>query len=233
MATRFYMSADSFSSATTTARGSWGATVTDHVYRWMYDTNPGDEGFVLESYGVTSGTRRFRTFISEVMDSGVVFDSSTTWTWVNRYGQSSSAANTFSAFFVSIISEDGNTLRESFSALEKDGTEITTSTTTPTSRTNINTGGISYTTVAGDRVQLEVGWDKDGTGTHTIVTSRGNASGTDLSSTDGDSDIQNPWMECSVTIAFGGDGGGEPPPPATNEDWSAGFYLSGFLDEWV
>ncbi len=231
MATRFYMGDANFTAATTTHHGGWGSSVADHEYLQLEATNPSDMSFVLESYtGMGAGTRRFRTFISEEMSGGLVFNGSTTWTWVCRYGQSSSSADTFSLFHIAIISDDGNTLRAEFSAKEKDGTEVVTSTGTPSSRTNMNTGGIVYTTVAGDRIQLEVGWDQDGSGSYTQVVSRGNNSGTDLSSTDGDTDIQNPWMECSTTITFGG---GDPPPPATDEDWTAQFFLSGFLDEWV
>lgn len=230
MATRLYYSADTFSVVTFSTIGTWGATVADHVKRYMYDVNPGDESFVLESYGgMGAGTRKFRTFVSEKLDSGIDFTGGT-FTHVQRWGQSSSSANTFARVVAGIINSSGTLI---VSSSWTDGTEFVTSTTTPSSRNVTWSHGITYTTVNNDRLVFEIGWDQDGSGSYTQVASRGNTSGTDLSSTDGDTDIQNPWFESSVNLAFGGDGGGEPPPAATNEDWSGQFFISGFLDEWV
>lgn len=232
MSTRMYMSSASFTVVSTSTQGTWGSTVADHEKLKLELTNPGDMSFILESYGGGgAGTHKFRTFVTKPLAAGIVFDASTTWTYVNRYGESSSSANVYSLFHISVISQDGTTTRYKFSSSAKDGTEAVVSTAVPSSRTNVDTGGIVYTTVAGDRIQLETGWDQDGSGSYTVVVSRGNNSGTDLSSTDGDTDIQNPWLECSTTLSL--DGGGEGVPPATDEDWDATIYLSGVLDEWV
>lgn len=231
MATRMYMSSAAFVAVSTLTQGVWGSTVTDHEKLQLPLTNPANMSFILESYpGGGAGTHKFRTFVTAPLAAGLVFNAATTWTVVMRIGESSSLADVFTLFHVSVLSEDGVTVRAKFAANEKDNTEATVSTATPSSRTNINTGGIVYTTVANDRIQIEVGWDQDGSGSYTVVASRGNTSGIDLSSTDGDTSVQNPWFECSTTLTLGG---GEPPPPASNEDWDATIYLSGVLDEWV
>ncbi len=225
------MSSAAFVAVSTTTQGVWGSTAGDHEKLKLPLTNLGDMAFVLESYtGGGAGTHKFRTFVTEPLAAGIIFNASTTWTFVMRIGESSASANVYTLFHVSVLSEDGVTTRAEFTANEKDGVEATVSTTTPSSRTNVNTGGIVYTTVANDRIQIEIGWDQDGSGSYTVVASRGNTSGTDLSSTDGDTDIQNPWFECSTTLTLGS---AEPPPAATNEDWDATIYLSGVLDEWV
>lgn len=228
MATRFYMSADSFSTVSFSTIGSWGSTVGDHEKLFMYDSNPGDMAFVLESYtGSGQGNIKFRTFVSEGLAAGINMNNAT-FTTVYRIGQSSSSANTFALFSVGIINSSG-TLQVSHTN-EKDGTEVVTSTTTPSSRTNVASTTWTYTTSLNDRLVIEIGWDQDASGSYTQVVSRGNTSGTDLSSTEGDTDIQNPWFETDKTITFGGS---EPPPPATNEDYNCNVYIAAVLDEWV
>lgn len=230
MATRLYMSNDTFSTVSFSSLGTWGNTVGDHVKQFMYSSNPGDMSFILESYGGGgSGTHKFRTFVSEALDSGIVLDGAS-FTAVYRIGQSSGSANTLARLTVGIIDSSGNV---EWAWTESDSTEVTTSTTTPSSRTNTvspDSGALVYTTSANDRLVFEIGWWQQSSGSYTQVVSRGNTSGTDLSSTDGDTDIQNPWFESSVTLTFGG---AEPPPPATNEDYNCSVYIAGVCDEWV
>lgn len=226
MASRFYYSLDTFTTVTIAEQGAWGTTVADHIKCYMYTTNPGDMGFVLEAYTGGSGTYRFRTFVTEPLAAGIVFNASTTWKWVGRIKESSTSANIYSMFHIAIVSQDGTTTRAEFSSKQSDDTEATTTTT---SRSNINTGGIVYTTVAGDRIVFECGWTQ-GAGTYTATLSRGNNDASDLADGDVDTGVNNPWMECSVTCtALGGD----PAPPASSEDWDATVYISGVLDEWI
>ena len=226
MATRLYYSLDTFSIVTIAEQGAWGSTVADHVKCYMWDVNPGDMGFVLEAYTGGSGTYRFRTFCTEPMSAGLVFNGATTWKWVTRIKESSSSANIYTLFHIAIMSEDGATTRAEFSSKQQDGTEATTTTT---SRTNTNTGGIVYTTVSGDRLVFECGWEQ-GAGTYTATLSRGNVDASDLDDSDIDTGINNPWMECSTTITWAA---GDPPPPASSEDWGAAIYISGVLDEFI
>jgi hypothetical protein len=226
MATRFYMSADSFSTVSFSSIGTWGTTLSDHEKLFMYTSNPGDMGFVLESYSHGSGTKKFRTFVSEGLAASINMNNAT-FTVVFRIGESSSSANVFQLFTVGIINSSGVV---QVSHTEKDGTEAVVNTGTPSSRTNTASTTWTYTTSLNDRLVFEIGWDQDGAGTYTTVASRGNTSGTDLSSTEGDTDIQNPWFETDKTITFGG---AEPPPPATNEDYNCSVYIAAVLDELV
>jgi hypothetical protein len=192
----------------------------------MYDTDPADMSFVLEAYTGGSGTYLFRTFVTNPLAAGIVFNGSTTWKWVTRLKESSTSANIFQCFHVAIVSEDGATTRAEFSAKEVDGTEASTTTT---SRTNTNTGGIVYTTVLGDRIVFECGWSQ-GAGTYTCTLSRGNGDASDLTDGDADTGINNPWFETSATITYDT---GDPPPPASSEDWDGAIYISGVLDEFI
>jgi hypothetical protein len=231
MATRLYYSGDTFSAVTFSEIGSWGDTVADHVKQYMYNVNPGDMGFVLEQYNNEGqGTHKFRTYVSELLDSGINFTGGT-FTWVQRWGENSTSANSFPRIAYGVMNSSGTFYA---TGTWTGGSEMTASVVTPTSRNLTFSHGLALTTVNNDRLVFEIGWDQDAAGsTYDACASRGNTSGTDLSSTDGDSDIQNPWFESSVTLAFGGDGGGEPEPPATDEDWGAAIYIAGVLDEWV
>lgn len=227
MATRFYMSADTFSTVSFSSIGTWGGTVGDHVKQFMYSINPGDMSFVLESYGGSgSGTMKFRTLVSEALDAAIVMDGAT-FTATYRIGQSSSSADTYARLSVGVINSSGTT---QWAWTEADSSEVVTNTSTPSSRSNTVNPSLTYTTSANDRLVFEIGWWQTSGGSYTQVVSRGNTSGTDLSSTDGDTDIQNPWFESSVTLTFGG---AEPPPPATNEDYNCTVYIAAVLDEWV
>ena len=223
MATRFYLTRTLHTTINPGTLGTWGSSV-KAIYN-MELPNPGASSFLSSLYtGYGQGTVLFRQFISPEMSPGIVFDGTTTYNLVMRHSESSTSANAFQQWALSIVDDTGAT--SYFSALTvKDSTEFGTSLA---ARSNTQTGGITYTTVTGDRLVLEVGWDQDGSGSYTITNSLGNTS-TDLSG-EGDTGVQNPWFETSNTITFGG---GDPPPPATSEDYELTAYISGVLDEWV
>lgn len=226
MATKMWFSRTSFSICNPGTIFTWGSSVKS-IFS-LHDTDTDDSSYLTSTYtGYGLGTVLFRQFISKPMDAGIVFNSSTTYTCCMRHSESSTAANAFQLFGVAIISEDGTTIRDQFDALEKDGTEFATSLT---ARSNLRNGtsGISYTTVSGDRLVVEVGWDQDASGSYSISNSLGNT-GSFLSG-DGDTSILAPFIEFSNTITFHAEGGGA---PATNEDFDATVYISGVHDDWA
>lgn len=226
MATKMWLSRTAFSIMNPGTLFTWGSSVKS-VYS-LHDTDTDDSSYLTSTYtGYGQGTVLFRQFISKPMAASIVFDSTTTYELCMRASESSTSANAFNLFGVAIVSEDGTTVRDKFDALEKDGTEYSTSLT---ARANIRNGtsGLNYTTVAGDRIVLEVGWDQDGSGSYSISQSLGNT-GAFLSG-DGDTSILAPWIEFSNTITFNAEGSS---PPATNEDYDVTAYISGVLDEWV
>ncbi len=225
MATKMWLSRVAHSYINPGTLFTWGSSVKS-IYN-LNATDLDDSSYLTSTYtGYGLGTVLFRQFISLPMAAGIVFDSTTTYTMCCRHSESSTAANAFQLFGVAIVSNDGTAVRDKFDALEKDGTEFATSLT---ARSNLrSTGsGLNYTTVLGDRLVVELGWDQDASGSYSIATSLGNT-GSFL--TDGDTGILAPWIEFSNTITFNAEGGGA---PATNEDFDATLYISAVLDEWA
>lgn len=227
MATRLYLTRTAFSVVNPGTMFTWGSSVKSIFSLGL--TNPAASTFLTSTYtGYGAGTVLFRQFITVPLAAGIVFDTTTSWTMVMRQSESSTSANAFQLFGVALVSSDGTVTRDKFDALEKDGTELSTS-LTARSNAKASASGLNATTIAGDRLVLEVGWDQDATGSYSISNSLGNT-GSDLSG-DGDTAIRNPYLDCSVTLTA--DGGGEAVPPATNEDFDMTLYISGVLDEWA
>ncbi len=224
--TRLYLTRTAFTVVNPGTIGTWGSSVKS-IYN-LGLTNPAASSFLTSTYtGYGLGTVLFRQFITPPLAAGIAFTAASTFNMVFRSSESSTSANAYQLFHVSIVSEDGLTIRAQFSSNEKDGTEFST---VLTARANLNTGGLgTYTTVAGDRLVLELGWDQDASGSYSVSMSIGNTS-TDLSG-DGDTGVQNPYLDTSNTLTL--DAGGEAPAPATNEDWDVSAYIGGVLDEWV
>lgn len=231
MATRFYFTRQAHTAINPGTIFTWGSSVKS-IYRLVLDTHATTDASYLNSVytGYGQGTVLFRQFISDELSGGIVFDSATTYELVQRFCESSGSANAFNLFGVAIVSEDGTTIRDKFDALEKDGTEFAIgSTETAIANLRNGTSGLNYTTVAGDHLVVEMGWDQDGSGSYSIHCSNGFLDTTDLSGA-GDTLARDGWIEFSNTITLGG---GDPAPPATNEDYDVTAYISGVLDEMV
>jgi hypothetical protein len=224
MATRMYFSRDAFTYINPGTLGTWGSSVKS--IKQLLNSGSTDASLLNTGYtGYGLGTVLYRQYISPPMSASISFTGSTTTTLVNRHSESSTSANAYQLYYVAIVNSSG-VVQASFSANEKDGTEFATSLT---ARSNLNTGGLgTYTTTAGDRIVVELGWDQDASGSYTITMSEGYVGGTDLSG-EGDTDIQQGWIEFSNTITFTAEGA----PPATNEDWDVTAYITGVLDEWI
>jgi hypothetical protein len=163
------------------------------------------------------------------MAASILFNSSTTFELCIRCDESTSSGDLYLRVHMFIVSNDGGTVR-AFSWTAQDGTEFGT---TFTSRSLTYSGASgSYTTVAGDRIVIEVGWYKGASGSVTGNIQWGSASASnDLV---GDGDIGSPdnaWFETNATVGTGG--GAEPPPPSTIEDYSIEGYITGVLDDWA
>lgn len=130
---------------------------------------------------------------------------SATCIWTTRCSEAFTTQNVFQQFYWGIISNDGATM-EAFSALEKGATEFSTSLVSRT-RTDAGGGaGVAYTNVPGDRLYIEVGWDKDAavSGDVSIQYGYSDTAGDLLG--DGDAGVQNSWVEFSHTVTFDPEG---------------------------
>jgi len=83
---------------------------------------------------------------------------------------------------------------------------------------------------AGDFLIVEVGYkDQTGNGTRFVTLSLGDDSGTDLAEDETTTTANNPWIEFSGTITFGGGGGGGDSTPAKGMLMGVGGEIWDFL----
>ncbi len=209
MATRLYNQrrGDSFSftpAFTPTPTAAW-TNDTEVVYHMdPTATAIDDTAFLTRTVpsGAVSGTTCHAIFISPPLQSTHVWDAATC-IWTTRCIEALSTQDVFQQFYWGLYSHDGLT-RRCTSTLEKGATEWPT---TLISRTRTDASpGFSYTNVRGDRLYVEVGWDKDAaiSGDISIQYGYSDTSG-DLSG-DGDTGVQNSWVEFSHDVTFDPEG---------------------------
>ncbi len=222
MATRFYLGKSSFTAIDPGVLGTWG-----YSYRQRYKMGTTDLNTAFSTYSVsgmsTSATTLMRQFITAPLQAGTLLSGTDTWTFTMRFKESSTALNIVPRIYMSVVSETGTPRGYAFTAL---GTEFSTSLT---ARQIVVTGLVgSYTLQDGDRLVLEVGWDKQASTTGTGYIEIGDADAADLSG-DGDTGQNNPWFEYSGTMTLDS----ESVDPTEGDNYSLTSYISGVLDEWV
>lgn len=213
MATRFYLSSTAAIPITPvfTAGTDWGR-VTEADRRFMSPFGDGSAKTAKTLGGganiAANGTILARQYVSDPMAAGVAFSTSDTIKCVLRCNESAANDNiNRSPIKVWVCSQDGTTER----AVLKDLAHIGPNTTEwPTGQTRkqiadgdaLTTG---YTTVAGDRLVIELGAQVDGAG-GTSVTGTinfGNDGTADMAESEGsDTGTNNPWFEVSRDIAW-------------------------------
>lgn len=209
MATRFYLPwTGTTDNAPVSPAFSTEWTITSSAERVMMYTTKTNTALTSDSPGVSSERRLYKQYVSLPMAAGNSFASGTiNYSTSIRCNQSSTAANSFICFFVHIYSEDGATLRDAFGAMSYDGTEMLTTAIQSRYHTTTSTG-ISYTTVDGDRLVFEIGYDRspwDGL-SYTTTFNFGDNAAADLDAADADTGADNPWFEVSNNIVFKTDG---------------------------
>ena len=122
-------------------------------------------------------------------------------TWCMRVQEEFSTQNVFQQSYWGFMENDGT--RINTSALDKGLTEWST---TLISRTRTSGETHTYTNIPGDRIFVELGWDKDAAISGDIRMQFGYiASAGDLLG-DGDAGVQNPWVEFSNNVVFDNEG---------------------------
>lgn len=160
-------------------------------------------------------------FVSNPMESGITFTSGNTIKMSIQGTESTANANLFVQLFVSVVSEDGSTVRRTLRAKVADGTEMATSLTNRFHSTTQD--GADYTTVTGDRlvVEISVTGTPGGSGNNNHNASLrwgGSGAGGDLPENDTETGTTlNPWIEFVPTITFV-----SPPAAASNALFMAG-----------
>ncbi len=186
-----------------TSRFTWGSdSVTECYLAPTGHANKTDYAGVVRNLptGSSSGTICRCVAISPPLSAGVTWDSAT-FQMVCRQAQSVDA-NTFMMFYVGILNNDGTTIKFQ-TTLEKDGVDNAIS-TTAASRSNVMAAGkLVGTSIAGDRIIVEVGQDKDSAGTADLrMAFFHRDGGTDLSTTDGDTGVEILWFERDLNVTF-------------------------------
>ena len=114
--------------------------------------------------------------------------------------------NMFFSWIVRVVSNDGGTVRGTFVAHRRDGTELAVSTTDPLVYTNRGDVASSSTLTVedGDRIVIEIG--TGGTpvlpGAHASGIVYGDDSGTDLPENNTSTATNNPWVQFTDNIVF-------------------------------
>jgi hypothetical protein len=202
MATRFYLSTAPYTANSPAFSGSWDSTA-NMVRRKMSATKDltalANKSAAVG--GVSGNFHGYVQFVSPPVDGAYNFAASTvTNSIVMRWAESDSLANCFMQTFFKIVSEDGTVQRDA-AGFNTDATEIAL--TTLTARTfTATTSLMDYTTVAGDRLVIEVGFQKNSSTSYTITTNYGNDAANDLTISTSDTGADNPWFETELNLGF-------------------------------
>ncbi len=227
MATRWFLS-KSAPAITPSALGTWDTVGTT---RYALETVAGsDASFTLSSLTVSAGTNTTlrRTWISPGMAAGVVFNSSSTFKLIISCDESTSAGDLYLRAVMTVTNEAGASMGYQWEST--DATEFTALVDEAARELNVTGLAGSYTTVAGDRIVLEVGWYKGASGSVSGAMRWGNVTA-DVLDAPGDTGLENPYFEISMTAGTGTGGGGA--PASLVEDFQIEGFITGVLDEWA
>lgn len=205
MPTRLYFSSTVVAEVNP-AFGGWGES-SEAVRRKILSAKDATESLALGTrIGWAAGqTQLDRQYVSRPMNSGISFSAATVKLQLAAR-EFNNGDNSTSRLLVKIVSEDGNTLRQTLLALGQFGpaTELINNATL---RNKIFADGDTvagtYTTVAGDRIVVEIGY-ADATGTTPEGQARyGAPTGTaDHGENETETTSLVPWVEFSNTITF-------------------------------
>ncbi len=208
--TRLYFSASTAPSVSPSF-GSWGYTTEAGRYA-LLSAKVGGESLVTGTRigpSATGVTQLDRQYVSEPISAGQVFTSGSTFLKAQlQCREYNNGDNTRSGLSVRIVSNDGATTRATLLATANYGlagtTEFVNSATLRNAAyANGDTVTASYTTVAGDRLVVEIGYTNNAGSTVEGRCRYGAPTGTDLPENETTTTATNvPWVEFSNTITF-------------------------------
>ncbi len=206
MATRFYFRESGTAPITPSVDGGWESSASPFARKPMFTTTDGSDTLTTVT-GFTSTTgqdRCHRQLISQPMAAGAVFDTSATYKCYVQGLESALNDNIKSRLGVRILSEDGSTIRHTVLAIADYSTATEWNTALRNKAfANGDAGTGSYTTVAGDRLVVEIGHN-DTAGASISASSRwGSAGSADLGENEtSTSTTERPWFETSLNLTF-------------------------------
>lgn len=144
----------------------------------------------------------FRQYISLALTAGQTITGNQEINSQMRVAETAAANNLFLVLGIRIVAADGSTVQKTVVVVVRGDTEAVT---TLTNRSNAPSSELTnYTTVAGDRIVVEVGLGGDPlTGsTHSGDMRIGDADPTDLPADETTTTDNNPWVQLTDTLTF-------------------------------
>ncbi len=224
MATKLYLGRSSFTAIDPGTLGTWGF---NYRQRYKMGTTKLNTSFATSTItGMsTSASTLMRQFISQPLVAGTTLTSADTWTVNYQLSESSTSLNIFPKIYCSIVSAFGIPRGYAFTMLG--GAEASTSLS---SREMSATGLVgSYVIQTGDRIVLEVGWDKQASNTGSGSIRFGDNGASDLSGSSDTGSGDNPWFQYSGSLSFSAEGAGA----TAGDNYELTTYISAVLDEYV
>lgn len=209
MPSRFYFFLNEVSAVTPTVRGTWDDT-TERLNRRMHtvkELSTITVGQVVDSAATGNHRDLDRVYLSDPMESGIAFVTTDTVTgqlMVREYAGTDNVDSIHMGLFV--VSQDGATLRATLLATNDYMTRaefVNNATHRNKTIANGDVLGANYTTVSGDRLQLELGYRvASGGGTSPQASAKWGDNATDLPINETQTTDGAGWFELSRAVTF-------------------------------
>ena len=198
MATRFYLPKTTASTPITpTPDAAWEDTSV--LGRAMTSTAKISDAMALVDFTDLDTSDKdiiFRQYISLALTAGQTITGSQALKAQARVSETSTDNNMFLTVGIRVIASDGTTVQKTVLAVTRDDTEAATTLTNR--KFNATSAATNYTTVAGDRLAVEIGIGGDPDGmfsSHMGAVRFGDAAASDLAEDDTATTDDNPWLD--------------------------------------
>ena len=206
MATRFYLPASAASTPITpTPDAAWENT--SILARAMTSTSPISDAMTTVSFAEGTNTANqdilFRQHVSAELSAGQTITGSQALKAQVRVAQTNDNNNLVLAVGIRVL--NGTTVQKTVLAVTRDALEANLS-TLENRQFTATSAATDYTTVAGDRLVIETGMGGTpfGVADHDSSMRFGDAAASDLPENNTATTDDNPWVELTDTLTFGG-----------------------------
>ena len=210
MATRLYHESTTYSAFTPAVDAGWSLTAGGFVRGRMTTASAGTASTNIDFNDADATNLSIVVYqgVSLALTAGQTITGGQAMKGQARWRQFALTNNLFPAYVLRVIASDGTTVRKTMLALTLDNNEMH-STALRNRAFTATSAATNYTTVAGDRLVIELGGsgDPDAAGTHQIRLTVGDAQASDLPEDDSDQTDLRPWFELADTLTFVADGG--------------------------
>ncbi len=206
MTTRFLLPGTAASvPITPTADAAWEDT--SILARLLMSTTTISDAMATVSFSDSDNTNKdilFRQMISAALTAGQTITGSQALKFQARCQETGTGKNMFLTAGLRVLAGDGSTVRKTVLAVTRDNLEASSIAITNRQFT-ATSAATDYTTVADDRLVLEIGMAGTPTSpfNHTSNIRLGDAAASDLSEDDTSTTDNRPWFELSDTRTFG------------------------------